>query len=335
MQDILVEVTRGPLTENLLRGSLVVVDAHDEVAASLGEPDYLTYMRSSAKPLQASAAVEAGVIDHYQISQESLAVMCGSHAGEDCHVAAVQAVLDKLGLTEEAFTLGSALSLSGRLEKQRIADHVPPRKIYNNCSGKHCCMLAMCAYFGWDNSAYQLPDHPVQQLIRRTVAEYAHLSPEELIIGVDGCGVPVFGMPLRNMALSYRDLTNPEAHLEGKRAAAASRITDAMAAYPEMIGGSGIFCTELISTTKGRLIGKVGADGVYCCGVRGQELGLAVKIESGTGAALPVVMMRLLEELELLTKAEREQLSRFAIRKNFNCQKDEVGSWRPAFRLGC
>lgn len=333
MQDILLEINRGPLVENVLRGSLLVVNGRGEVIASKGEPDYVTYMRSAAKPLQASAAVEASVIDHFQISQDSLAVMCGSHTGEPFHVAAVQAVLDKLGLTEETFTLGPALSIDDEIFHQQLRDHVEPRKIYNNCSGKHSCMLAMCSYFGWDIRAYQAPEHPVQQLIRKTVAEYCHLQPEQLILGVDGCGVPVFGMPLYHMALSYLDLCNPESHLEAPRAAAAARITDAMAAHPEMVGGSSVFCTALIRATKGRLIGKVGAEGVYCCGVRGQELAMAMKIEAGIGLAIPVAMMQLLKELDLLTRAEQEELAPFSTRWNYNCQKDRVGQWRPVFTL--
>ncbi len=332
MSEILMEVTRGPLAENLLRGHLAVLGENGRLQAFCGDPDYVSYLRSAAKPLQASAAVEAGVIAHYGISQEELAVMCGSHLGEDVHVRAVTSILHKIGLTEADLTLGPELSLSKDLREQRLADHLPPRKIYNNCSGKHSCMLALCQYYGYDYGAYQRLEHPVQQLILQTLAAYADYPAERIIIGVDGCGVPVFALPLRQMALAYYRLCNPE-NLPPARAGAARLITAAMARHPEMVAGTGRFCTELMRATQGRIIGKLGADGVYCCAPQGGKTAIALKMEDGSGQALAPVMVSALTQLGLLTAGEQQALKAFAAIDNYNCQGERVGQWRPVFTL--
>jgi len=332
MSEILVEVTRGELAENLLRGSIAALGTGGKLLAFAGDPDQVAYMRSAAKPLQASAAVETGAAACFGFSTEELAVMCGSHIGDDYHVRAVEGILGKIGLTEEAFTLGPDLSLSKSLRERRIAEQTQPRKIFNNCSGKHSCMLALCRFFGYDAAAYQQPDHPVQRLILSTVAGYAGLPEQEIVIGVDGCGVPVFAMPLRSMARAYLNLCNP-AQLAPERAVAARLITAAMGAHPEMVAGYGHFCTELMQATRGRVIGKLGADGVYCCAPIEGGIALALKMEDGNAQALAPVMVSALTQLDLLTATEQRALASFAVIDNYNCQHDKVGHWRPVFTL--
>ena len=332
MSEIVIEVRRGPLAENLLRGNAAVVGAEGKLLYRIGDPDYFTYMRSTAKPLQASAAVECGAIDHFKITEAELAVMCGSHIGDQYHIDALESILAKLGLSESDYTLGEDLSFSEELRRQRLVANVPPRKIYNNCSGKHACMLAICRYMDWEYGAYQLPEHPVQLLIRKTVAKYAELAEDKLTIGVDGCGVPVFAMPLSRMALAYHNLANP-VNLPVGRALAATRITAAMAAYPQMVAGYGCFCTELMQVTKGRIIGKLGSDGVYCAAVVDGDIAIALKMEDGNMTAMPIVMMRILNDLDLLSNSEKEQFAKFSAYDNYNCQGDKVGEIRAVFEL--
>jgi L-asparaginase II len=166
------------------------------------------------------------------------------------------------------------------------------------------------------------------------VAAYAGLSPEQIIIGVDGCGVPVFAMPLQSMALAYCRLTNTRT-LPPPRASAARRITAAIGHYPRMIAGEGQFCSELVAATQGRIIGKLGADGVYCAAPLDGSLGIALKIEDGNSAMLPIVMMSVLTQLDLLTATETERLINFSRHDNINCKREKVGETRAVFRLGC
>ena len=332
MSEILIETSRGELVENIVRGDVAVVGKEGQLIAHLGNPQYFTYMRSTAKPLQASAAVESGAIDFFGINEDELAIMCGSHIGDDYHVLVLESILNKIGLDENSLTLGADLSFSNELKFKRIAENVAPRKLYNNCSGKHAAMLTICRYMGWDYSAYQHPDHPVQILIKKTVAAYAQVPVEELVIGVDGCGVPVFAMPLSKMALAYHYLANSH-KLPSKRKEAARRITSAMVAYPQMVAGYGHFCTELMRATAGRIIGKLGADGVYCAAVINGDIAISLKIEDGNGIMLAPAMMRILNQLDLLNKSEQAKLAKFEIIDNYNCQNDKVGETRAIFEL--
>ncbi|NLF80254.1 MAG: asparaginase [Clostridia bacterium] len=332
MSEVIIEVTRGSLVENIIRGHVAVIGPDRNLAAHVGNADYLTYMRSTAKPLQASAAIESGAIDFFAISEDELAIMCGSHIGASYHVAALESILVKIGLQESDFTLGEDYSLSMDLRQQRVAEQQPPRKLYNNCSGKHACMLTLCRYVGWDYRAYQLPEHPVQQLIKATVAGYAEVAPESIIVGVDGCGVPVFALPLSSMARAYANLAHAE-RLPEPRQAAARRLTAAMTAHPQMVAGWGQFCTELMRVTKGRIIGKLGADGAYCAAELSGDLAFALKIEDGNTAMLPLAVMRVLNELDILTQAENTALAAFSRFDNLNCQKDKVGEAKAVFHL--
>lgn len=333
MSEILVETTRGKLIENIVRGSIAVVDATGKVIASVGEPMHVYYMRSTAKPLQASAVAESGAIEQFGISTSGIAVMCGSHVGDDYHVAAVEHILAAIGLDESLFTLGEDLSSDSTIREHRLAAGISARKIYNNCSGKHAGMLALCRFFGWDTAQYQQLRHPVQQLMLETVAAYAEMNKQQVAIGIDGCGVPVFGMPLANMAIAYRNLANADAFLPQKRAAAAKLICAAMQQHPEMVEGNGCFASELIRATNGRIIAKYGADGVFCCAEIGSKQGIAVKTEDGNVKLLSLIVLRALQQLNLLQAAELQQLQKFATLPNINCQRQKVGESQAVFQL--
>lgn len=332
MNEVLIEVTRGDLAENLIRGAIAVIDEHGLVA-SAGEPEYFTYMRSAAKPVQATVAIECGAADAFHLNQQELAIMCGSHIGSDEHCRVLGGILEKVGLQERDLDLYEDLSLSEKLREERIAAHVKPRRIFNNCSGKHACMLAICRHMGWDTEGYYLISHPVQQRILDNIADFTGYPRERIVIGLDGCGVPVFAMPLPAMARAYLNLVHPELFPDDRHAASSARIVDAMATYPEMLFGNGFIATELTRVTKGRIIGKIGADGIFCLALRHEKLAAAVKIEDGSVPHVSVAVMHLLHELQLLTKAEEQALEEFAVFRNINCHGVLAGTTRAVFSL--
>ncbi|MDR2712189.1 MAG: asparaginase [Clostridiales bacterium] len=332
MSDILVRISRGKIVENIIRGDLVVMDKQSSIVAKVGDPYKVTYVRSAIKPIQTSVILEQGIAERYGINDGEIAVMCSSHNAEDFHIRAVSSILEKIGLDESYLLCGAEYSLNPKIAERYIREGQPRRAINNNCSGKHACMLAIAMMEAADLSGYTKLKHPVQQKILQTVAAYCGMKPEDIIIGLDGCGVPVFGMPLYNMALSYINLGNPDL-LERPRGDAVRRITQALAAYPLMIAGTGEFCSRLIEVTKGRIIGKKGADGIFCATLVNGGLALAVKLEDGNMLGLAPVVMSILKQLELVTKEESDRLAHFYIRDNINCQYDKVGEVRPVFDL--
>jgi len=332
MTEILVKVNRGPLVENVIRGFIVAIDPAGHLFAHLGDAERVCYMRSAAKPLQAASAVERGVMEAFSLTQEELAIMCGSHNGEDFHVRTVASILKKIGLEESDLQCGADYSFNLAIREKRLAIGEGKRSIYNNCSGKHAAMLALCVKEGFDVEKYYQPEHPVQQIILQGISEYTGIAEEDIVIGVDGCGVPVFAVPLYNMALAYMRLANPYLLPEYKQKAAA-RITSAMTSYPQMVAGTGEFCSTLMEVTNGRIIGKLGADGVYCSAVIDGEVAIAVKIEDGNMPALAPVVLRTYRRLDMLTNQEYQKLKHFAVKEVFNCRGEKVGELKADFSL--
>lgn len=333
MSEVLVHVTRGPIVESIHRGDAVVVDSGGRILKVIGDPFKQTFMRSAAKPLQTLAVLTSGAQDCYSFTDAELALMCASHYGELFHREAVLSMLNKMGLSLSDLKCGETLSINPSYAKELIASHFELGPYNNDCSGKHCGMLATCLTHHYPLSGYTELDHPVQQEILEIVAEMCGIPQNQIAIGIDGCSVPVYGMPLYHMALGFARLANSDA-LEPPLKSASEQVFKAMNAAPEMVAGTGGFCTALIQKTGGKLIGKLGAEGVYCIGIKGQDLGLALKIEDGNYArAISPAVMRCLNDLGVLTPEEYQELVSFAQLDNVNNSGTVVGSVEAVFHL--
>jgi len=336
----LVEVTRGHLIESRHRGHIVAVDAGGQIIAQLGAPEIITYLRSSAKPHQAVPLVASGAAERFNFTQQEIAISCGSHSGEAIHTQTVAAMLHKIGLDESALKCGTHEPFSREAAREMRERGLRPNVLQNNCSGKHAGMLALALHLGAETKSYDSPDNPVQKMIRETVAEFSDIALEEIAIGVDGCGVPVFGIPVRAMALMYARLVAPLESFDDETRAACERIVAAMTAHPEMVGGTvERLDTELMRATNGQLISKVGAEGVYTVGVLPSKewprgLGLALKIEDGEDRrARPTVVIEALRQLGVLPTEALHALAPYHSFPVQNHRGDKVGEVRAAFEL--
>jgi len=335
----LVEVTRGAITESRHRGHVVAVDGDGQVVASLGAPETVTYLRSSAKPLQAVPLVATGAADRFKFTPQEIAVACGSHSGERLHEETVAAMLDKIGLEAGALKCGAhePFSREAALELRERGEQ--PRVLQNNCSGKHTGMLALALHLGGATETYDQPDNLAQLVIARTIEQFSGVPSEDIVVGVDGCGVPVFGITVRAMALMYARLVAPPRSFDAETRAACTRIVAAMRSHPELVGGTRErLDTELMRAAAG-VISKVGAEGVYTVGVAPSArwprgLGLALKIEDGEDRrARPTVVIESLRQLGVLDDATFAQLapySKFVVR---NHRGDAVGEVCASFEL--
>ena len=335
MSDVLLHVTRGSgqgIAENIICGDIAVTDAEGRLLAYSGDPYKYTYMRSCAKPLQASVLLECDGAERFAFSQEEIAVMCASHNAEKFHQETVLSILEKIGLDESSLMCGATYSFGNpAVTEDFIRRGLPQRAIYNNCSGKHCAMLATCIAEGYDTADYYLPDHPVQKDILKAVAGYTLMNTADITVGIDGCGVPVFAMPVFNMAFGYARLAG--GNLDGVRGRVARDIVSSMASHPLYVSGTGTFCNELITAYSGSLIAKLGADGVYCIGIVDKNLGIALKIESGGLEHVSTVVMNVLEQLDLLDSGKAELLSGYRCKTAYNCRGEAVGRVIPVFSL--
>ncbi len=303
----LVELKRGGLTESLHRGAVAICDASGKRVAGLGHPAMATFLRSTAKPLQALPILLTGAAERYGFSPSELALMCGSLNGEDFQVAGVLSILAKAGLGTELLACGvhapshrpTAKALAERGEK--------PQPVHNNCAGKHAAMLVLCAHLGFDPAGYTQAAHPVQGVILKAVAELCAYPAEQIGLGVDGCGVPVFRLPLIALAGAYARLAAPaQSGLSPEKVAAIERLMAACLEHPEMIAGAGRLCTRVMQAAPGRVLAKTGTEGSYALAIPGRGLGVALQIEDGAARALGPAVCEVLHLLGVLDHASLE-----------------------------
>src|SRR5437660_1440449 len=190
----LVEVTRGSITESRHRGHIVAVEPDGSVVAHLGAPETITYLRSSAKPHQAIPLVASGAADRFGFTDREIAIACASHSGEPIHTEVVASILKKIGLEPEALKCGTHEPFSPEASRQLRERGEEPNVLQNNCSGKHAGMLALALHLDAPTETYYQPNNPVQLLIGRTISQFSGIPMEDIAVGVDGCGVLVFGV---------------------------------------------------------------------------------------------------------------------------------------------
>ena len=339
LHPVLVEVTRGPIVESVHHGVIAVADVDGKLVAWAGNPGLVTYYRSSSKPIQAIPLVEGGAADHFGLTDAEISVICGSHGGEDIHVETVLGILEKIGVGPDALACGVQVpydkAAAGALEERGVS----PTVLHNNCSGKHAGMLALAKFNGWPIGGYSSIHHPVQQIMLKAVAEFAGLSPDEVPVGVDGCGVCTFGMPVYSMAMSFARLADP-AYWPDPRRSAVRRIVDAMLAHPEMIDANQDgFDTDVMRAAGRSVIAKGGAEGLQCAALLASDgsgaLGFAAKLLDGDriNRARNPMTIEALRQAGILSEDTLNQLESYWMEEVRNRPGDVVGMVRPAFTL--
>ncbi len=319
--DLDVVVTRGNSVESFHRVHAAVVNACDTLLGRAGDPELLTFWRSCAKPFQIMPLLESGGFEALGWGDAELAVACASHGGEPEHVAVVESMLRSLGLEEGDLACGPQDPLSPRGAKIARDSGVRIKRTHNNCSGKHTAMLALAQQKGWSIEGYERADHPVQQAMLNQVALWTGVRPSEIDVAVDGCGAAVFGIPLERMARAFARLGAAASRGEDIPA----RIVNAMTRNPFLVGGTDRFDSILMEETQGRVLSKVGAEGVHSAVILDSAIGVAVKVEDGCQRAQYPAMIRILQELDALPERLSPRLAEILRRPIRNSRGDIVG----------
>ncbi|MEK7727791.1 MAG: asparaginase, partial [candidate division KSB1 bacterium] len=306
MSVLLANLTRGNTVESQHYGHVVVVDGlNGNTVFSLGAPHFITYIRSAAKAFQALPLYEDAVPEIFNLSEVEMAVAMSSHNGEARHVNAVASILQKSGYPESMLQCGVHVPLGTAVAALMTASGAKPTVLHNNCSGKHAGMLAACINRGLPLASYLDFDHPHQQRVLQAILDWTELPEDRVRLGIDGCSAPNYALPLYNMALMYAKLMASQEDIP-------KRIVLTYARNPEMIAGEGRFDTDLMRVTHGRIIAKVGAEGIQCLGIDvPTPMGLAVKVVDGAARAVPAIVIAVLEKLQLLSTSEVEALSEY------------------------
>ncbi|HMA14238.1 MAG: asparaginase [Bacteroidota bacterium] len=329
---LLVEVTRGSQVESRHRAAVAVVDSEGKVVMQIGDTERPVYARSAIKSLQAIALVESGAADAFQVSEPELALACASHSGEARHVGAVTAWLGRIGLTVADLECGPQLPGYEPALIELLAGGGGASAAHNNCSGKHSGFLTLGRHLGVPTRGYVNYEHPVQQRILGVLEGMTGLDLGRAPRGIDGCGIPVIGIPLGNMALAMARLGAPDDQPEARQAAC-RRLRRAVAAHPFMVAGSGRFDTRVMELTGEKALIKTGAEGVYCGAFPDLGLGVALKVDDGAGRAAEVLMGRLLARFGILSEEETAGLGGLFVTPILNRAGRLVGDVRPAAQI--
>ena len=349
----LATVYRGKHVESVHTGSIAVVDSTGRLLAFAGDPSLRTCLRSAAKPFQAIPLLEYGGVEEYDLRPEEIALTCASHGGESFHVSTAAAILRRGEFDETDLLCGAHIPKDEKAAADLRASGEPPSPLHNNCSGKHAGMLLATQVMDAPSERYIDADHPVQVLMRTTLADFAAVPAEELPIAVDGCGVPAFFLSLHRAAFAYARLA---ATAEGERTPgaleryleSASYVFDSMTTFPHYVAGAWSMTTPLMQAFEGELLAKEGAEGFYAMALSpslSRELTARLRVTDDAAVAVALkiddgsmdrgrnpVILAVLEQLglDVANRPVLEASRDFTIR---NVVGTAVGETRAEFEL--
>ena len=343
MNPILVEVLRGLAVESTHCGALAVLDADGAVLASIGDIDRPVFPRSAVKVLQALPLVASGAADQLGLTDAELALACASHNGEALHAQTAARVLAKAGLDASALECGAHWPYLDSASRTLAAQGFAPDALNNNCSGKHagflCLACAMHGGSGGDHGGLNLrqyvqgyvkAEHPVMREVTAALQAATSYDLTTAPQGIDGCSIPTFAVPLRNLALAFARV-GTGVGLSAGHANAAQRLRKAVASAPFMVAGTERFDTRVMELLGERVFCKVGAEGVFCAALPERGLGVAIKIDDGNNArACEVVMAAVIEALLPLDDAQALLMRSLSELQLTNWNGIHVGQLRAA-----
>jgi L-asparaginase II len=319
----LIHEYRGDIVENVHSGYICVVDEKSEITYCTGDPGEYIYYRSSSKPIQALPVIAGDLDKKYGLSPEETVIFSGSHGGEEFHVRVLESILKKTGFTEDMLLMKPVWPGHGPTRDELIRKGLKPRKIYHNCSGKHLAAMLLQRELGGPVEDYWKSGSPAQNEILRAVAVLSEIDPGKVKTGLDGCGVPVFAVPVRKFAAAYKNLACIDTIADPALRAAAERYVPLIHRYSRMMRGTGYLCSLINDDPN--IVGKGGAAGAYGFGMKAERRGAALKIQDGTEDAWPLLIRGLLVKMGYQNRETLKMLEDLNSGKIFNANGTEAG----------
>jgi L-asparaginase II len=324
MASLKVNVYRGTTIESSHHLDYAVFHAQGDLLSQQGDIEQGIFPRSSIKMMQALDCFLSGAADHYKFSEKEITIACASHNAEPIHVDTVKAWLKRMDISEKLLACGPQPTMLRDDIKKLIEAHQNYTSIHNNCSGKHSAMLANCKFQGLDCDHYHEHEHKIQKDVLNRLEFLGNCSLRQAPWGIDGCGIPTVVMPLKSLALASAQMAGSKTRDEAINQAS-KKILHAVKDNPYLLAGKARFCTALIETTRGRILAKVGAEGVYTAFYPEKSLGLAIKVPDGALRAVEPALFGVLQKLNWLEKAEIESLKKYENFQIMNTQGKKVG----------
>ena len=301
---LVVEGTRGASIESVHLVDVALVDNTGNLVEGWGESSRPTLPRSALKPIQATPLITEGVADSESLTAQQLAVACSSHNGEAGHVEVVDRWLETLGFSHNVLECGAHVPANPQAARDLMLSGIQPDSRHNNCSGKHTGFVCLSKYFDLDVSGYIAPDHPVMKsFVTPAIEDFCRIDLSDQVPGVDGCGVPVWSIPLSHLAGGWSQL---------RARGSGQRLLQAMADEPFLVAGTDRACTRLMEAASGDAAVKTGAEGVFCGVDLREGFAFALKVRDGQARAAEVAAEWLLDRLGCVEFAAPQTLKNWA-----------------------
>ena len=310
----MVEVTRSNFTESVHHGVAVLINSSGEVLKEWGNSDILIYPRSALKPIQSLNLYKDGVAEGLNLSDDFIALTTASHHAENIHQKMINNWLKKINLKEKHLSCGPSWPWNIKDQFKAHSKYKVKRKIFHNCSGKHCGHLAVSKYKNLPIKNYQNKDHPIQKDLIKLIEDLSKYKIKS--IGVDGCTLPNPLIPLKKFAFAVAQLADYKKLNE--YSTIAKRIFDSCVKFPEITGGSKSINSILTKLSKGKIFVKNGAEGVFVAIIPEQKSALAVKIIDGASRAAEVAIAGLLSELKIINNEKINKIKKIPIKNSAN-----------------
>lgn len=319
---LIINVRRNGVTESIHRVHALVVK-NGKLIQVQGDAGFITYPRSSLKPVQALPLIETGAAEKFNLTSKEVAFASASHNAEPNHIALAQGWLQKTGLKESDLECGAHWPHHRQDEHALACAGGKPGNLHNNCSGKHLGMLTVCLHNNWPLKGYTDPEHPLQRLIFANLAELSGFAQDKMPLGIDGCSAPNPALPLENIAKAFHAfLQRP----------AGQRILAAMGEHPFYVAGRDRFDTTLMAASRGKIISKVGAEGNIVILFSDSGLVIYLKCEDGNARAAQVAAGVMLEKMNVLTEEISTALAEYTRPVLRNWRNIVTGDILPASR---
>jgi len=327
----LVKEYRGKLLDNIHVGYICVVDEKSNVIGHTGNPEEFVYYRSTAKPIQALDTIALGLDKRYNVTEEESILFASSHAAESFHVDALLSIMKKTAITEDMLIMLPASPTNKPANEERIRSGLPLRKIYHNCAGMHMSLMLIQRELGGDILDYWKEDALVNSVSMKTISVISELPERNIGIGIDGCGVPVFAVSMKNAAVAFKNLACIDTIKDEKLSSAAEKYIPLFNKYNRMIRGTGFICSLINKDTN--IIAKGGGAGVYAIGLKKERIGISIKLADGTENTWPVIISEIFKQIGYYNSDTAKILDNLNNGIIYNDNKYPIGHCETVFKL--
>ncbi|QRG66550.1 asparaginase [Brevibacillus choshinensis] len=327
----LVEEYRGGVLENVHYGVVCGVNDRGEVIYSSGDDKHVAFLRSAAKPFQAIPVAKRKIDEKFGLTSREAALFTASHRGEAYHMEALESLLAKTGIAEEELLTHPTYPLNDEPKFACLSQGIAKRRLFHNCSGKHLGYLALSKECGYSTDDYYEVEHPAQQEALAAFAELADYPKEQIQLGVDGCGFPVFALPLKHLAIAYSKLACPDLIADEETRQAVIKLTSWMTENPDIVASHHFTCTALLQDPN--IIAKGGAMGVYGFALKKERISFALKVIDGSELVWPLVIAEILRQIGYDNRETIQRLEALVPREIKNDNQRVVGEKKAVFAL--